>query len=115
MVASNLNAYLEIRDKNGVGVGDWATQASPGLAACSTCVPSCTVKFEKGRLELVKHSETAKHIRNAKLKMKTHSLIKNAFSASQDSEKEALDDHVRDLEIILVHYLSRHHIPPASC
>ena len=114
MVASNLNPYLDCRDKNGVRIGDWATQVNPGFAACSSCVPSCTVKFEKGKLELTKHSETVKHIRNAKLKMKTQPLIKKALTASQDIEKEAFDDQVKDLEIILVHFLSRHHIPPAN-
>ena len=113
--AAYLTKYVNIRDKNGVRVGDWAKQAEKGYATCTVCVPEKKIKFEKGSLELTRHSEREVHIKNSS--KGTSNNNKSIFNFIADKEEDKIKSQAQDLEIILTTFMSRHSIPPelATC
>lgn len=115
--AAYVTKYLDIRDKNGVRVGDWATQppGTKGYVICQVCVPQKHIKFEKGSLDLLRHSERKSHIDCAVAKNKSSQPTLQSFVNEKKDDK--ILEQARDLEIMLVSFLSRHGIPPtlADC
>ena len=63
MSAVNISKFINLQDKNGVCVGEWATQIGPGVVLCNVCIPKCQVKFVSGKKGLKNHSESAKHVK----------------------------------------------------
>ena len=61
---SNLDSFLENKDKNGVKVASWAKKRKPGLAFCTVC--QCEVNFAQGSRCLTNHSQREKHITQAR-------------------------------------------------
>ena len=108
--ASYLTKYLDLRDKNGVRVGDWATQApgTKGYAVCQVCLPQKIVKFEKGSTELLKHSERKCHIDAAASRAKSTQKTLSSFITEKADDK--ILDQARDLEIILVTWSRSSHV-----
>ena len=109
----NVTKYLDAKDKHGVCVGVWAKQVQPGIVLCKTCVPESKINFSKGKLELLRHSETAKHIKNAKANQQNQPVIASALKGiEEDKETAELTAKAKDLEIALTLCMSRHNIPP---
>ena len=48
-MSKNLSKYLDVRDKNGILIRDWAEQSSPGVAQCRVCEAQLKIKFFKGK------------------------------------------------------------------
>lgn len=103
----NLSAYSGCRDKYGVRVGAWAVQKAPGVAGCQIC-PGAMLTFNRGKSNLIQHSETKKH-RNAQ-----PSTEKNNQPDIRDALREEegeVKSKARDFEIALVQALGRHDVP----
>lgn len=113
--AKELANYVDVQDKNGVRVGDWAMQAAPGVASCSVC-PDAKVKFGKGKEHLTRHSESDKHKGNQKSAQKSEQLnIDVVFGHQRASdEKTKLEIQSQNLEIALGHFFARHSIPHST-
>ena len=110
--ASYVTKYLDLRDKNGVRVGDWATQppGAKGYVICRVCVPEKHIKFTKGSLDLFRHSERNCHIECAAAAAKSKQKTLSNFITEKAEDKVL--KQARDLEIILVSFLSSHGVPP---
>ena len=84
----------------------------PSFAICKTCVPNRKISFKRGCPELFKHSESAIHVQSMKTAKpgKTESFFEDKIEAGIKSK-------LRDLEIAIVAFLSRHSVPPpeAEC
>ena len=52
---------MEVKDKFGVRVGDWAEQVSSGHFKCKFCAPLKVLSFGHGKKDLTQHSESVKH------------------------------------------------------
>ena len=117
MVASKLEKYLDKRDKNGTKVSDWAIQGQPSKAICSVCVPRRTIDFKKGAGDLFKHSESAVHIQSLQSTVPGRAKQPTLEAFANAKKNDEIKVHAKDLEIALVTFLSRHHIPPpqAEC
>ena len=114
MVASILShAALQSKDKNGVLVGSWASQNKPSIANCKFC--GCPVMFKAGVKDLLKHSQTPKHIKNTpKEPFKVTQLrIDEALTGSSKQELAEAETlrKARELEIDLTRRFVRHRIP----
>ena len=109
-----LSKYVDEKDKFGEKVGDWAQQVSQGLAKCKVC--ESYIKFHKGKLELIRHSETKKH-QEAKTRIKNKKHQRNLFDFIENSDANRIKCQARDLEIAIVALLSNHQVPPtlAEC
>ena len=115
MGAKDLSNYLEGKDKFGQKVKDWATQTAPGIAECKVCVPSARVKFEKGKRELLNHSESAKHRKHfSGLNNNIQRQQSVTEMLAQNSDKSEVNEKARELEIAIVQTFSRHGIPPEN-
>ena len=105
----NLKTLENEKDKHGVRIGDWATQASPGYAQCQVCVPAKVLSFAKGKKDLTQHSEGAKH-RKAWLDNKSNNNLSQpsltSFMNSKSSDN--VQQKARDLENALCLMISRH-------
>ena len=104
----NLSQYLDEKDEKGVRVGDWATQHSPGFFICKYCTPQKPLSFKEGKPALVKHSQSKKHIANAKASndsTKHQATMEQMFQKTKDDD---LAQKVLDFEIVLVMLLARH-------
>ena len=111
MVGSrNVDKYKDISDKNGEKVGRWSIQLGPGVACCKFC-PNTSINFSKGKLALIQHSETKKHLTNSADKVDNQPGIKEALALTTEEDKEETSKKARDLEITLVQMLSRHCVP----
>ena len=112
MVASKLEKYLHVKDKNEVVVSSWAVGYKPGIAKCSHC--KCEVSYKAGKSALTHHSESSKHTNNAtKPDDVAHQLtISESLSNSQKESKreDKLMDKVKEFEISLTRSLSNHNI-----
>ena len=85
MPAANISKFINLKDKNGVCVGEWATQIGAGVVLCNVCIPKCQVKFVNGKKALTNHSESVKPYKNFVYKFihkyqKTPAVLKNHFS-----------------------------------
>ena len=111
---SNLDKYLDDKDKNGRRIGDWASQAGKGKAKCSKC--DDVVNFNASRKMLFQHSETSKHVKNAgdKNSAAKQRSIAELFGDQQyaTEEEEDTKKQAELLEIKLVSALYRHQITP---
>ena len=110
MVASKLEKYLHVKDKNEVVVSSWAVGYKPGIAKCSHC--KCEVSYKAGKSALTHHSESSKHTNNApKPDDVAHQLtISESLSNSQKEKEDKLMDKVKEFEITLTRSLSNHNI-----
>ena len=112
MVASKLEKYLHVKDKNEVVVSSWAVGYKPGIAKCSHC--KCEVSYKAGKSALTHHSESSKHTNNApKPDDVAHQLtISESLSNLQKESKreDKLMDKVKEFEISLTRSLSNHNI-----
>ena len=86
----NLSTYSECRDKFGVRVGAWAVQKAPGEAECKIC-PGSKLTFNRGKTNLIQHSETKKH-RNAQTNTEKNSQPDIRDALRQEDEGEVKED-----------------------
>ena len=114
MPTNFLTKYIDEKNKFGETVGEWAEQVSKGLAKCKVC--ESHINFQKGKLELIRHSEAKKH-QEAKIRNKNKKHQRNLFDFIENSNEDRIKCKARDLEIAIVALLSNHQIPPtlAEC
>ena len=110
---SHLKGYLDLKDKNGLRIGDWALEDAKGKARCRFC--STAVTFAKGKKMLLKHSETLKHIKasgGSSASVASQKTLEDMFNAQEatNHEQEAAKIKAKKLEIQIVAALSRHQI-----
>ena len=114
-MSANLDQYLSEPDRNGGFISDWAVQSSKGVAECSICskpLQPCHVSFKKGKLDLLRHSESKKHKERSKMKKINNQPTLGDFLQVKDKDKVTND--TQELEISLIQFLSNHNIPPRN-
>ena len=66
MVAKGLEKYINVVDKNGQKIGEWAEDKGDSKASCKICREGgggAIINFKKGKDPLIDHSDTEKHRR----------------------------------------------------
>ena len=111
MVVVNLSRYFDRKDKNGVAVREWASQKFDGVARCKFC--DCDVKFSRGLLQLMQHSESAKHKKNNPMGNVRNETIPEFLERGQSEEikKAEINQQAEDLTIKLVRHAAVHDHP----
>ena len=84
MPAANISKFINLKDKNGVCIGEWAKQIEPGVVLCNVCIPKCQVKFVSGKKGLTNHSESAKHVKFSSDTVKLCSKLSKNISYGPD-------------------------------
>ena len=107
----NLTNYSGSKDKFGVEVGSWAVAKSPGVAECKLC-PGTLLSFNKGKANLIQHSETKKH-RSAQTNTGNQGQpdIRDALREKGNDVEVERKARASDFEIALVQSCARHDVP----
>ena len=111
MGATDLSRYEHEKDKNGEKVGNWAIQVDKGFFACKVCDPSKKLNFKSGKKDLLKHSETEKHVKNAQAAAKDshqQATIKDMWNKKSNDD---LDEKVIEFEAAFVMAAASHGVP----
>ena len=107
---------LKTPDPNGGKFGDWIVKKDTFNVTCRLCKSNVCIK--EGEKALAKHSSSAKHHKAKGAQAGTGNIFQ-AF-AQQDAkqrEQKSCEKKARDGELIYLHHIEAHGIPPhvASC
>ena len=113
--AAQLAKYVDVKDKHGNKVGDWAVQVEPRIVSCQVC-PRSVFSFSKGKEPLIRHSENQTHQDNLKSEKKGNQLsIREVFGQvradAEENGNKKVEVQSQDLEIALGILFARHSIP----
>ena len=108
--AAQLSNYVDIKDKYGVRVGDWAVQAKPGMVRCQVC-PNAVFSFSKGKEKLIRHSENQKHLHHVRMDSEKKGVQVGIAEALGQVRDKKVEDQSQDLAIGLSMFFARHCIP----